>query len=261
MTHDTTFYDSLTPYYHLIHQDWNASIERQGEQLGSLIDSRWPGGRKVLDVSCGIGTQALALARRGYQVVASDLSPREVERARAEAQARGLSIPFSVADMRQAHAHHGSGFDVVVCADNSLPHLLTDAEILLALQQMHACLRPGGGCLITVRDYDAEPRGVNIVKPYGVRVEGERRYLLFQVWDFDGAYCDITFFFVEEDTRTQAVQTHAMRSRYYAISTGRLEQLMVEAGFEQVVRLDGVFYQPVLIGRCNGLSPMDRQAA
>jgi len=58
----TDFYDELAPIYHLIHQDWNASIHLQGEQLSSLIGNEWPGSRRVLDISCGIGTQALALA-------------------------------------------------------------------------------------------------------------------------------------------------------------------------------------------------------
>jgi hypothetical protein len=39
-----------------------------------------------------------------------------------------------------------------------------------------------------------------------------------------------------------------MRSRGYAISTVRLCELMREAGFGNVKRLDGVFYQPVLVG-------------
>ena len=50
---------------------------------------------------------------------------------------------------------------------------------------MTACLSAGGGCLITVRDYEREERGKNLVKPYGVRVENGKRYLLFQVWDFE----------------------------------------------------------------------------
>ena len=48
------FYDQLTPLYHLIHQDWDASIERQGLQLSALIEAHRPAGKKVLDVSCGI---------------------------------------------------------------------------------------------------------------------------------------------------------------------------------------------------------------
>ena len=73
-------------------------------------------------------------------------------------------------------------------------------------------------------------------------------YLLFQVWDFEGEHYDYTFFVVEENLATREVRTHAMRSKYYAISTGKLSELMLEAGLQNVRRLDGIFFQPVLIG-------------
>jgi SAM-dependent methyltransferase len=248
MSSPADFYDTLTPLYHLIHQDWDASIHQQGDQLTNLIEANWKGSRKVLDVSCGIGTQALALSLKGYEVVASDLSEKEIARAKREAEKRGLNIHFLVADMRHTYAHHGGGFDVVVSADNSLPHLLTDEEILSALKQMYRCLKPGGGCILTVRDYDSEPKGTNIVKPYGVRIEGDKRYLLFQVWDFEGGHCNIAFFFVEEDLNSKITTTHVMRSKYYAISIITLMALMREAGFNAVRRLDDIFYQPALLG-------------
>src|SRR5688500_7554859 len=74
-SHDSAsaFYDALAPYYHLIFDDWNASISWQGTALDSLIKSFAPSaGNSLLDVSCGIGTQSLALAARGYDVTASD---------------------------------------------------------------------------------------------------------------------------------------------------------------------------------------------
>ncbi len=216
--------------------------------MAALIDAEWPGRHGILDVSCGIGTQAIALALQGRTVRTSDLSAKEIARAKTEAALRGVPIDFSVCDMRQAFAHHGPGHGVVLSADNSLPHLLTDDDLLTALRQMEACLAPGGGCLITVRDYAQETRGKNLLKPYGVRVEDGSRYLVFQVWDFEGDYYDLTFYFVVENLQTGAVQTHTMRSRYYAISTDRLCALIREAGFMNVRRIDGVFYQPVLVG-------------
>lgn len=242
------FYDQLTPLYHLVYQDWDASVRHQGAQLAALIATEWPGSRSVLDVSCGIGTQAIGLALQGLSVSASDLSAHEVERARAEAGRFGVTLALSVADMRAAHTHHGTGHDVVISCDNSLPHLLSDDEILTALKQMAACVPVGGGCIVTVRDYAREERGRNLVKPYGVRVQGGRRYLIFQVWDFEGERYDLAFYFVEEDLATHTVQTHVMRSRYYAISTDRLCALMRDAGLVNVRRLDGVYFQPVLVG-------------
>jgi SAM-dependent methyltransferase len=244
----TSFYDQLAPFYHLVYPDWDASIRRQGEQLSAVIAAEWPNTKKVLDVSCGIGTQAIGLAMQGFSVHGSDLSEKEIERAKREASKLGEKVSFSVCDIRNALAHHGPGFDVVMSCDNSLPHLLTDQDLLFALTEMAGCTSVGGGCLVTVRDYEKEERGRNLVKPYGVRVENGSRYLLFQIWDFEDDLYDLTFFFIVENLVTGEVKTHAMRSRYYAVATSRLCELMEQAGLRNVRRLDGVFFQPVLIG-------------
>ncbi|NER79315.1 MAG: class I SAM-dependent methyltransferase [Leptolyngbya sp. SIO1D8] len=255
------FYDQLAPFYSLIYGDWDAAIARQATQLSTLIQDTWGTPAKtILDVSCGIGTQALGLAEEGYHVTASDLSSVEIKRARIEAQKRGLEIPFSVCDMRQVHEHQPADFDVVISCDNAVPHLLTDADILQALRSFYACTRSGGGCLITVRDYDQEAKGKGakgkgIVKPYGIREADSKRYLVFQVWDFEGTCYDLAFYFVEEDLQSKQVQTHVMRSRYYALSPNHLMELMEEAGFKHIQRLDQAFFQPVLIGLKNYSHP------
>ena len=243
------FYNQLSPFYHLIYPDWQASITRQAANLDSIIKEHFGDDRKkILDVTCGIGTQALGLAELGYHLIASDISSGAIERARAESVKRRLDIKFSVADVREAYAHHQRQFDVVIACDNSLPHLLSDEEILLAFQQMYACTRPGGGCLITVRDYDKEERAGVQVKPFGVRKEGEAKYLVFQVWEFRGLIYDLSMYFVEDCGEAECV-TKVMRSKYYAIGTGKLIALMQEAGFREAQRLDDCFFQPVIIGK------------
>jgi SAM-dependent methyltransferase len=244
-----SFYDQLAPFYHLIFPDWEASVRRQAAALEAIVRERWGEGRlSILDVACGIGTQALGLAALGHRVTASDLSADAVERARREAQGRGLDIPFSVADMRRAYAHHRQQFDLVIACDNAVPHLLTDADLLVAFEQFFACTRPGGGCLVTVRDYDKEDRTRTQVRPYGVRAEGEARYLALQVWDFHGPVYDLALYLVEDRGGPTCV-TRVMRSQYYAVGTDKLLALMRQAGFEHVERLDDRFYQPVLLAR------------
>lgn len=244
------FYKQLTPFFHLIYVDWDSTIEAHGRMLVEIIETEWGTSKgKILDVSCGIGTQSLALAARSFDVSASDLSPEVVSRARQEADARNLAIDFSVCDMRDAKSHHGSGFDVVICAGNSLPHLLSDDEILKALKSMYACLEPGGGCIITMRQYDQEDRGRGLLKPFGVREEDDRRYIIFQVWDFIGERYKFAMYFIEEQKLTGEVVTHVMHSEYYAISPYKVMELMEQAGFDRVHRLDdGEEHPAILIG-------------
>ena len=242
------FYDDLSRYYHLIYRDWESSIEEQAAALDRLIRQETNrSAHRLLDVSCGIGTQSLGLARCGYEVTASDLSADSIERAKREAEARQLSISFCVADMQAAFERHGPGYDVVLSCDNSVPHLLSDAEIQVAFEQFYRCTRPGGLCLISVRDYAAMDLGGTQVKPYGIRVEGDVRYILFQVWDFEGDHYDLTMYIVEDHGSSQCC-THALRSRYYTVSIERLMELLRRAGFEDVRRIDDQFFQPVIVG-------------
>jgi hypothetical protein len=59
------FYEVLGGWYHLVYQNWEATIERQGRALSSLLASEWgPAARRVLDAAVGIGTQARSLEAR-----------------------------------------------------------------------------------------------------------------------------------------------------------------------------------------------------
>lgn len=78
------FYDRLAANYHLIFEDWDASIRRQGAAVGAILERECgtPSGVRILDCACGIGTQVLGLAGCGFRTTACDLSPFAVERRR-----------------------------------------------------------------------------------------------------------------------------------------------------------------------------------
>jgi SAM-dependent methyltransferase len=246
---DAELYETIAPLYHLVYTDWEESMRRQAAALDGIIrEAMGAGPFSILDVSCGIGTQSLGLARLGHGMTASDLSPAAVNRARDEAARRGLTIDFSIADMRRCGDRHTRHFDVVLSADNSIPHLLSDKDLLAAFRGFYACTRPGGATLLTVRDYAREDRAASQIRPYGIRVTDAGRYIVFQCWEFDGDYYDVTMYFLFEGAGGERTIT-AGRSRYYAVDIDTLVALLRRAGFVDTQRLDGRFFQPVLLAR------------
>ncbi|HET7871384.1 MAG TPA: class I SAM-dependent methyltransferase, partial [Terriglobales bacterium] len=99
-----------------------------------------PSTARVLDCACGIGTQALGLAQKGFRVHGCDISSRAVERARLEASRKGLDAQFSVANMLDLSSLVDSTFDAVMCMDNSLPHLESVEQLSQAQR------KSGRGC-------------------------------------------------------------------------------------------------------------------
>jgi SAM-dependent methyltransferase len=241
------FYDELASMYHLVYENWEASVARQGEALASLIGEHWGrDARTVLDAAVGIGTQALGLLALGFRVTGSDLSPGAIARARREAALRHLALPCLIADFRRLPVRTTS-VDVVLACDNALPHLDSETDIRRALAECFRCVRRGGGCLISMRDYGSPPpTGTVEVRPYGERLWAGRRYHLSQVWTWRGPRYDLSF----EITPADGAEAEAivLKTSYLAIPVEQVAGLMRAVGFENVQRHDGRFFQPVLVG-------------
>lgn len=103
-------------------------------------------GSRVLDVGCGPGRHALALARRGIRVHGIDISTAFIDVATATAQREGLgeTATFERADARTVDLP--GVFDAAIClcqgAFGLMDHLAHDMEILGGIAR---ALRPGGG--------------------------------------------------------------------------------------------------------------------
>ncbi|MEU1511095.1 class I SAM-dependent methyltransferase [Streptomyces sp. NPDC005811] len=242
------FYDGLADDYHLIYADWDASVRRQGRALDALLGRA---GAKVLDCSCGIGTQAVGLALHGHEVTGTDLSPRAAARAAREAALREVPLRTAAADMRRL-PFADARFDAVVCADNSLPHLVTARDVHTALTEMRRVLRPGGRLLLSTRPYDDLLRERPAATPVQVHrpPDGAERTVSFQLWHWheDGEHYDLEHFrLVPADGRWDV---RVVRATYWALGRDRLSALVEGAGFvDPVWRTpeESGFFQPLLL--------------
>ncbi|MEU6350474.1 class I SAM-dependent methyltransferase [Streptomyces sp. NPDC047072] len=244
------FYDGLAPDYHRIFADWDVSMARQAAVLDALLG---PGPHRILDCSCGIGTQAIGLARSGHEVVGTDISPVAVARASREAAARGVRLPVAAADMRRLPFVAGA-FDVVVCADNALTHLLSASDVTAALDEMRRVLRDDGLVVLTLRDYDEILRTRPEAAPPQVSQTDEGRVVTFQLWHWheDGERYDMEHFQLVP-TAGDGWHVRVRRTTCWALTRARLTEFATAAGFVDVgwhaPEVTG-FYQPVLTARC-----------
>jgi SAM-dependent methyltransferase len=197
---------------------------------------------------CGVGTQTIGLAELGHRVTASDISPGAVERLRSELSARGLRATVRVDDLRTLSHGSTEAMAAVLACDNSVPHLLSDMEILQAFSSCYRCLRPGGLAIFSVRDYANTARINPDIRPYGIRYDGGRRFLAIQVWEWDADQYDLRMYLTSESPEGVCA-TQVLRSRYYAVTVERLLVLLEQAGFVDRRRLDDVLFQPVLLAR------------
>ena len=134
-------------------RDWTAT------QVGVLqraavwrsLDRLFRPGDRVLDLGCGTGADAAHLAKRGVQVVATDISPRMVQATRDRAEEQGLSEQVSArtVGMKGLMQLSAESFDGALSNFGGL-NCLSLAEISSVARSLARSVRPGGRLALCV---------------------------------------------------------------------------------------------------------------
>lgn len=148
---------------------YNKRNDADAERLLDLLEKTLalPKQSRILDMACGRGRHAIALAQRGFMVTGIDLSPRSIAAAQEKANALGLAIDFRVRDMREAVAEN---FDAVFNLFSSFGYFETDSEHLKALWVMKNALKPHG---VLVQDFMNAAYVEKHLVPFDERIEND----------------------------------------------------------------------------------------
>jgi len=130
-------FDKYSRYYDLLYRDKNYDAE--AAFVHELIRRQAPEARSFLELGCGTGLHAAALAQLGCSVHGVDLSDEMLARA---AQRKGEKLSFARGDARELRL--GRTFDAVISLFHVVSYQTTNADLRAIFATAREHLRPGG---------------------------------------------------------------------------------------------------------------------
>lgn len=112
-------------------------------EVMAFLQAHPPG--RALDLGCGTGTNAITLAKHGWQVVGVDFIGRAIRQARRKARHAGFQIEFQQDDVTRLRGVQPP-FDLVL--DIGCFHSLKDSGKQTYIQNLPRLLAPGGTFLL-----------------------------------------------------------------------------------------------------------------
>jgi SAM-dependent methyltransferase len=239
---DDSFWRELYPYMFP-----EKRIADAKEQIAKALALTKPAGKSALDLCCGPGRCAIALAKRGFSVTGVDRTKYLLGKARARARAARVKIEWVQKDMRDFV--RPDSFALVLSMFTSFGYFDDKREDVTVLENMFASLQPGGTCLIDVM---GKERLARILQPTVSTALRDGSILVERHEIFDDWTRIRNEWFLIRNGRVKSFKFH------HTIYSGlELRERMERAGFVGVTlygNLDGDEYGPnaerlIAIGR------------
>lgn len=141
--------DLLAPIYPWMLGGLDAAVAAAAREVNELA----PPGSLAVDLGAGFGAHAIALARKGWRVLAVDSSPVLVEQLRT--LAAGLPVAAWCGDLVRfaRRVAQGRTADLVLCMGDTLMHLEDSSRVAALAAEVARALAPRGRFVATFRDY------------------------------------------------------------------------------------------------------------
>lgn len=109
-------------------------------------------GKKVLDIGCGGGILAEAMAQKGANVTGIDMAEQSLDVARMHLHESGLQVDYQLITAEQFADRHAAQFDVVACLE-MLEHVPDPSSIIEAAARL---LKPDGTLVLSTLNRNAK---------------------------------------------------------------------------------------------------------
>lgn len=232
-------YARIADLYEAEHRGWT-------DDLDLYLALAVRAGDPVLELGCGSGRVAIALAEAGHEVHGVDTSEALLAIARANMAGRQLPAAFASGDMRRYDS--GRRFGLAFCALDTLLHLQSTGEVLDTMASAHRVLRPGGLLALDIVNPtpDLLAMGDRVVRHQSTFAgPGDVEVTHFVSWDIDPDTRTIeTAHFYDWLSDGGAVRRRTTSFRLRYLERDEVEAALQATGFDSVELYGSVQLDP-----------------
>ena len=245
-----TFYNSMASQYDKLFSDWTATTHEQAVILDRIFrDNGYDHSSAVLDCACGIGTQSIGLAALGYAMTASDISDAELSEAEKRAEDNKVFIRFEHADFCALSETFLETFDIIICMDNALPHMLSHDALASAIASITSRMKKDGIFVASIRDYDTLLSSKPPYSPPYIHKTANGQRVSFQTWNWEDDHYKLIQYIIDDGEMLQASK---FECEYRATRRSEITDLLLASGCSEVNWLfpeETGFYQPIVVAK------------
>jgi ubiquinone/menaquinone biosynthesis C-methylase UbiE len=217
------FYEEFIEKYDKL-ISWGDRFKREAEFFKKIfLDNNV---KTILDCACGTGQHVIMFTQMGFKTKGSDLSPAMIRKAKVNSKKYGIKTTLKITDFRNLTKSFNEKFDAVVCIGNSLPHLLSDKDLIKALNEIYKVLNKNGILILQQRNYDMLIESQKRFFPVSIR-EDE---IFFYVLDYFPN--KIIFNVVNLELKSKKFKVY--KTEYNPLQKIKLARLLRKSGFNNL---------------------------
>jgi glycine/sarcosine N-methyltransferase len=184
----------------------------------------------ALDAGCGTGFHSLLLAQLGVSVTALDISAEMLERLERHGREMDLDIRRVRSDFQGIQDAAPGPFDAVFCMGNTLPHLLSETDIRVALTNFAAILRPGGILFLQILNYDRI-----LAKRERIQSAKESNGVTYvRFYDFDDTKGLVVFNILRLEKKDDKLTTALITVPLLPVKSARILGILEDCGYQTI---------------------------
>jgi glycine/sarcosine N-methyltransferase len=194
----------------------------------------------ALDAGCGTGFHSLLLAQLGVRVTALDVSGEMLERLERHSREMDLDISRVRLDFGGIRDVVPGPFDAVFCMGNTLPHLLSETDIRIALANFAAILRPGGILFLQILNYDS----ILAVRDRIQSAKESNGVTYVRFYDFDDSRGLVLFNILRLEKKEDKLTTELITVPLLPVTSARILSMLEECGYQRIRTFGSIAMDP-----------------